>query len=502
VNWFQRNILRQLETSKAETAKPSTRARIGAVGTGISGGRLSVDNESSYLQTSLSVLAPISGDETWRNFKLDSRTLDRITPTKLIELLADVSPDVSRALWDFLLFTNPGWEVKAYKLDSEDAIDKRAQEAVDTFLRSLHGPFTLANTLPCDVIFASMFMGVFMRGAFFVELVLDEAGRMPLEIATPDPSSVRFLPKVDPVRKQVWQIAQYQEGVLVPMDRPTIVYVPLHPFPGKPNGRAIAAPAMFSTLFLIGMLHDLRRVVTQQGWPRMDIEVDFEAIKDSMPSDAMGDPVKFKEWVDGVIGDVQSVFSDLEPDDTYIHASTVKVNTPKGTVDTSSLGKVDDIIRMLERMTVRALKSMPLLFGINEATSETHANRQWEIHVAGIKSIQHLAENVLEHLLGIALQVQGIQARVEFRFAELRAAELLRDQQVELLKSQVARAKYDNGWISQDEAAQIGAGKDKADQPEPRAKMATVAPTAQTANADPGSNRSILDLNDSQRLEM
>ncbi len=65
------------------------------------------------------------------------------------------------------------------------------------------------------------------------------------------------------------------------------------------------------------------------------------------------------------------------------------------------------------------------MVGINEATSETHANRQWEIHVAGIKSIQHLVEFVFERLGGLALRAQGLAAVVSFKFAELRAAGII-----------------------------------------------------------------------------
>jgi hypothetical protein len=136
-------------------------------------------------------------------------------------------------------------------------------------------------------------------------------------------------------------------------------------------------------------------------------------------------------------------------------------------VDASSLGAVDALIKALERMATRALKTMPLMMGLDQSTNETDSNRQWEIHAAGIKSIQHYAESLLEHLLTLALEMQGIQARIEFRFAELRAAEELRDEQTRTMKINNARAEYEAGWISQDEAAEKVTGH-KADQPAPR----------------------------------
>ena len=118
---------------------------------------------------------------------------------------------------------------------------------------------------------------------------------------------------------------------------------------------------------------------------------------------------------------------------------------------------------------------MPLLMGSNEAVSETHANRQWEIHVAGIRALQHLAENALQRLLRLALEAQGIQADVVWRFAELRGSEALRDAQTEQLRIANARAKFTAGWISQDEAAQEIVGHAAVSAPRVESRMSDLS---------------------------
>lgn len=455
------------------------------------GGRITVDSEQSLFRSAMTVLAPMSGDQYWRDWGLDSRTLDRISIRKLVELLADVSPDVSRAIWDFLRFCNPGWEVKVYELKSEEVINKKGQDAVDTFLNNLHGCYVETNGVPADVVIGSLFLGVFLRGAIFSELVLDETGKLPLEIATPDPATVKFMKVDGGVRGTVYQPGQWQNGQFIPFQSDTIAFIPIDPLPGKPEGRPMVNPAIFCSIFLIGLLHDLRRVVAQQGYPRIDLSVNVDELKKLMPQELNGNTQKTQEWFAATFRQIKDMYAQLEPDDAYVHFNAVEVKRPVGTIDASSLSGLDGLIKGLERMSVRALKSMPLLFGLSEGTSEANANRQWEIHVAGIKSIQHLGEKLLEKFLTIGLRVQGIAARVEFRFAELRAAELLRDAQVELMKIRNARAKFDNGWYSQDEAALEGAGKAKADVPMPRA-VATNTAMPDTGNAnsvDPGSGR-------------
>lgn len=419
-----------------------------ALGRTMAGGRLTKDDVNGTL-SALRVLAPPATHESdWRVLAFDHRALDRLPAAKLLEVLNNLSPDVSKANWDFLRFCNPGWEAKVYRPGGKTPFP-RGQAALDQIintLNDLHGAF--------DVVISRLFMGPFIRGAFFAELVLDSEGKGFVDIATPDPGTARFQRWEDPERGTYWQLGQYQQGKFVPLMRETIRYIPIDPM-FSPYGRAMAAPALFTTLFLLGLLHDLRRVVSQQGYPRLDIELSLEKLKESMPEDLSEDPKKVKAWVDSAIGAVQHFYAQLSPDDAYVHTDVIKLNRPVGTVDASSLAGLSPIIERLERSAVRALKTMPITFGITDGVSEANANRQWEIHVAGIKAIQHLCETLLERLFGLALQAQGIPARVEFRFAELRSSEELRDQQTLQLKINNAMMAERLKYITHDQASMM-----------------------------------------------
>lgn len=423
----------------------------------------------------------------WRLSELSESTLDRISTAKLIELLADLSPEVSRALWDFIRFCNPGFTAVALRPNSDEQDDRATavlSSMLDT-LADLHGA--------TNVQINRLFFSIFIRGAMLTELVLDENGREFVDLAIPDPYGIRFKKYQDPVRGDAWEMGQYQMGEWVSFDGiETIRYVPLDPLPGVPYGRQIVAPAVFTSLFLIGLLYDLRRVVAQQGYPRMDISVDLERLSTAMPPDLVSDPNAAKKWIDEVINEVCRVYGSLEPDDAYVHTDVVQVNGGKGTLGIGGGGMqfIGNIISTLERMTTRALKTMPLLMGYQEGTTETLANRQWEVHVAGIKSIQHLAENTLERMFTLALRAQGINANVQWRFAELRASEMLRDAQVEAMNISNAKSKYDQGWISQDTASEDVTGT-PADQETPR---------VQSNGGDSDFSTNISEESDSRRL--
>jgi hypothetical protein len=450
--------------------------------------RVSEDNPTiNYLQ-GLTILAPFDAEHRWRNLNLDANTLDQLSTPEIVDLLADLSPEISSALNTYVRLANPGWEIKVFKANpggtqlnsGTEQIDSKAQALVDQFikddLRQLYGT--------TDLMIDRMFINAFLRGGFMAELVLDNRGRRPIDVAFPDPRWTYFRIALDPQRGPIWQPYQFQHGRPVPLVLETIRYIPVDPLPASPYGRSMVSPAIFTTLFTLSMLHDLKRVIAQQGYPRLDLSVNLEALAKSMPADLAADPQRFQEWIDTVVMNIGKAYEALEPDDTYVHTDNVTVGRPVGTLDTSSLGAVDGLMRALDRQVIRALKTMPLLMGSNEGASETHANRQWEVFAAMIKSHQHTAESLWEHLLTIALRVQGVQARVQFRFSELRAAELLRDAQVQALQLSNAALSYALGYTDQDESALAGIGKEKADQPAPRIPSAGI--TGGGGGAGPG----------------
>jgi hypothetical protein len=446
-------------------------------------GRVTTDRPEGPFGSTLSViLPPRVADEAWRTLNLDSKTLDRISAVQLVEYLADISPDVSRALFDFLRECNAGWELDALVPGTED-VDPRAQAALDGHMATLGALYGTP-----DVPINRLFIAAWLRGALLGELVLDANGHDFVDLATPDPAIARFKPVSDPVRGTVHQLGQMQGGRWVAFDRPTISYIPVDPLPGSPYGRPLVAPALFVTLFLIGLLHDLRRVIAQQGYPRLDISIDLEKLANEMQAQEVAAQQR-QAFVDAIVRQVADYYAGLEPDMAFVHTDLTALNRPVGTVDTQSLGGLGPVIEALERMAVRALKTMPFMMAISESNTETQANRQFEQHAIAIRAMQHLVETQLGRLFTLGLQAEGVVATVRMRFAENRRSERLRYAQAEQVEIANERAKYAAGWTSQDEGAQAITGHD-ADRPEPRQMLAAPASSAASStNPEPGANR-------------
>lgn len=462
---------------------------VGQLARAASGGRVSLDTPSLLPGAGSGMFAfvpPPEAEQQWRALDLDLVSLDRLSPSKLTELMADLSPELSGALNDWLRFCNPGWELVA-RNPASGKPHPRAQRALDEFLDALNG---LHGSV--DVVFNRLFLARYLRGAQLSELVLDERGRVPLDIATPDPATIRFRRERDPVRGDVYRMGQMQGGVFVVLDRPTIRYVPVDPFPGSPYGRPMVTAAIFLGLFLLGLLRDVRRVVAQQGYPRLDVAIDVKRLFDTIPQE-LQDLDQFGGWLVQVVSQVTAAYQSVRPEDAYVHLDAISVNAPKGTLGGDSLGAFDGLVGVVERGLSRAMKTNPLIMGLTQGTSEAQANRQWEIYAARVKSAQHPVEAAAGGHFTLALEAMGFPAVAELRFAELRSAELLRDEQVRQLQLANADNAYNQGIISQDERALYAWGKDKADQEVPRVAPGGSAqpalPQGSNANPEPGSAR-------------
>jgi hypothetical protein len=428
----------------------STRA---VAGIGVArGGRKTTDGSNTTVGPSRSlntILPPPDYRSRWVSKGLEMDDWDRMSTPEMIRVLRHVSPDVSRAVWDYLRMLNPGYELTAYKVNQgssgKDVPDPVAQEKLDAFRDELEDYYGSLK-----VQFGRAFMNALMRGSMLVELVTDQAGRVPVDLVVPDPVHVRFRKALDPRRGEIWEMGQWQNGQFISLDYPTIGYVAVDPEPDNPYGTAMFGSAIFPCLFLIGLLHDLRRVVAQQGYPRTAITIDIAAIRDTFPE---LDDEELDAKVDALEDAIAGYYATLQPDDAFIKTSDVGIETHGGAIATNVLASSAALIDVLERMAMRALKSNALLMGIAANIDAGEANRLWEIHAAGINSLQQDAENVFGARFQLAMEIQGVACRVELRFAKLRAAEEARDEQTFKTRLENAIVARDAGFWDQTQAS-------------------------------------------------
>lgn len=422
--------------------------------------RISRDSERNPSRLFGRIPMLLADDQTTGDYRyewMDSKLLRNTPVSDIIEIAIASSPEVSRAVWDFLRAAVPGWECRVIDPRTEGE-HPEGQKIVNEFRKRIalyHGGE--------EVLYTRMFTSILVRGSLLSEIYFEKDSKTPVDIAIPDPKTLRYREIDDPIRGVRWQVGQIQDGVFVPLEGETIRYVAHDPMPGKPYARSPLGSAVFPAIFLLGIFQDMRRVIANQGWPRVDISIDVEGIQE-MLAEALNDDniAENGEVIANVLASITSqveqAVGSLNPGDWYVHSSIVKVNDAVGTMDVNSIGEVTSIIESLERVAVKALKTMPILQGISDAASEANANRQWEMWAASVKALQHLVENSLQAHYNTVLQANGIDAHCIFRFAEIRAAEELRDAQTLMMKLDNAIKAEGAGYMEADEASMYVTG--------------------------------------------
>ena len=400
-----------------------------------------VVNRSSGRQTGLDLATDFLFDQTmpvpdpsssWRTLEVARKNLLNLPYSQLAQVALDLSPEVNKGLHDFLRFVNP-----SYVLRNSNPVAERASHAFVRQLSTYYGSFGSHID--------SLWSGIFLTGGAFPELVLGPGGRSPLDLVFNDPSSARFRRERDPMRGPRPRLGQEtRHGFNYLDDNPLVKYLGFDRLTDNPYGRPIVGPAVHSSVFLLGLIQDLRRAIANVGLSRTDYTLEADELLkliDRNP-DIAGDDAATAAFINEHIDKVKGVLSNLEVDSDFVHLSTVKVNYATNPM-TVNLNGLNTVIETLQRNIVNGFKGISALLNILDSTTETHIRSQLEYFVAALQSLQNEVAVMLSQFFDIANQVQGIQGETEFLFRRQRTADKKATAEIEQMRTGTVISKVE-----------------------------------------------------------
>jgi hypothetical protein len=374
---------------------------------------------------------------------------------QLLELCADISPEVGLALSNTLRLVNGGWKYQVKTLTGTREL-KQGKAALDGLIARVN-----KDSGGIDALIDSWSITAFLQGAIAGEIAPTDDLQDIEDIYAVQPWTIFFSrdedQKLVPYQQQVMFMAGNQGYGLAgwPYKRlnpTTFGYMPIDAPPDDPYGRAPAGPVLQMIAFDLGLLRDIRQAVHTNAWGRLQIKLIEELVIKNAPTSIRNDQIGDKKiaFIKDRLTEFRNSFNNLKPDDAFFTTDAIEL-TP---VDFSGRTfQIEAIVRLLERRLIRALKQLPVLMGSNEGTTETHGTVQMDIYAANIKSLQRKIANLLNKLLGVALQIYGIAGKVEWEFDAPRANDRLKDVQADMAEAQLLVYYRDQGWITQDDAS-------------------------------------------------
>lgn len=387
--------LKHIFTKKHQTQR-NTRA--------LTGSRITMQHP--YRQHTTGYIAP--PEQSQAVWHLKNEAVDTLLHTpidKLMKIIIDISPEANKAYTDFIRNCNEGWYYEVQP--------SHAKPILDDFIARIetkHHDF--------DVLLDQIYAGIYLRGALFIELILNNTADTATNLAVLDPITARFNRTTHPTDGDTWELGQWQTGKWISLQHdPTVMYVPFNNAPGTPFGRSFMATAPVDIIRQLSVLNDFQIVLASQGWARADFAIDTEKIKDFMPENATEDAQAQDEFIQNMIDGLNDMFSKLKPNEGFGHLDIIKVNMPKGgQMQSAFFGMVDGLMRLYDRRIGRATGSTPLKQHSNEHVTETHAREQRNDYRTNIESIQSTVAGTLSTLFGYVLRAAGIKGKVNFHF--------------------------------------------------------------------------------------
>jgi hypothetical protein len=256
-----------------------------------------------------------------------------------------------------------------------------------------------------------------LRGACAAELVADKA-QLPTDVRIIDPSSIRWYEKQAGVYKPTQVVTG--QNTETQLDIATFFFSyyrcsPLTVYPTPPFVAAINTIAARQQV-----INDLYRIMAMTGFPRVDVTVLEEVLRNAAPPALKQNQNELQTWINARIEEIRASFSSVQPDQAFVHTDSVEtkiLNDKNPGVGVN----VESIISVLNAQNQAGLKSVSTILGRGESGVNT-ASVESRIFALNADALNAPVAQILGRIITTALQLLGHQVfcEVQFRPAELR----------------------------------------------------------------------------------
>jgi hypothetical protein len=392
---------------------------------------------------------------------IDLTKLQSYTAEELLELIISVHPDISHALYTYLRMGDTGMTITAKKRTGSE--DKSGQRTLDELREMLNTPLPSPgyqhgrSLKKLDTIQRLMVM---VRGACAGEVVLNESVNDVVDIVPVDPSLIWFRRDPGTNRLVPWQYVKNPRmqqgetwfGQYKQIDTPTFIYEELDPMVDDPYGRTPILPVLQVVFFHLQVLQDLKAVVHNQGYPRMDVSMLEEVMLKNMPPQFKNNPNEQRKWLKERMEEMQTHLNSLNPDDALFHWDSVKVEYLKG----SGVGPMIDIkklIDIIDTQMATSMKTLLTLLSRHQGSTETYSSVNIQLYIKTVESARSITKRFWQRAFSMSARVKGVQTiiDVDYNSIDLRTEnEIETDRKARIDNLVEAEANF---YITPEEAA-------------------------------------------------
>lgn len=357
---------------------------------------------------------PVMTAPLYRDHLTDLYTTRQANDSRsLIASLANMDPDISAAINAFLSVAGSVDPV-VYAYNEKDEIDPDgiAQAQQLMALLTVTNDYTVGysgkptvDSLTNDHRYLTL-----LRGMTSAELVLDKA-YIPSELRLVDPATLEWEQAQNGVYKPVQVPAGSNDRI--DLNIPTFFTSTFHQSPLDLYTYSTFVSAINTIASRQLVINELYRIMKIVGYPRIDIKVLDDIIRQAAPPAMRQDPVQLRTFVQGELDRVRTTIAGLGSADAFVHTSAVEASVINDKNPGAGI-QINHVVDVLNAQNQAALKVMPAVVG--KANNGQVASVEARLFALNADALNRTVAGLLSKALTLGVRLSGYAGRVEVVF--------------------------------------------------------------------------------------
>jgi hypothetical protein len=371
--------------------------------------------QPSYVPNTTFVSAPLlKSDSRAATADISAVARQAASTPATIRALARLTPDLSAAVSAYLRVGIPeNYKVVARNIDGTFNRDATALAANILRQFDLMPDYASGFSQVANIRSLSEALGkeLIIEGAAAMELVLDK-NRMPYKFQPVSASQIIF--REDKDTQHIFP-QQLIAGTYIDLDQPTFFYTSLDQdlltaYPISPLEGAVQ-PVLASADFV----SDMRRICKRHVFPRYDVEIDEQKLRDRMPPETLNDTQKANEFLNATISSIQSVINTMNPEDAIVHFDFFTVQAVK--MDSSnSANEFETVKNIYDEKVSTGAKVMPSILGHGSGSQNVASTETMIFMLSANGMVRLKLQEIFSKAMTLAVRLFGMDVTVEFKY--------------------------------------------------------------------------------------
>ncbi len=372
---------------------------------------------------------------------------DQNRPAAALRELARLDGTVGSAIFNFVEIAHTNFKVWAMDAETHQVSQSGtmvARTIMSRFDTVYDYTLGFADKPSIRMALEQMLLETVTANGFGLELVLDKT-LMPDRLVVSNYDSLTWVSKGDGLRYP----KQQGDNGEIKLDIPNFFVGELHLTPAFSYTTPMLEPAINDAFFHREFIEDMRKTVRRAGSPRMAAKLVLDKLMAACPLEVKLNPEKLKQWLDDQRTAVETVLSDLEPEDAVVFFDSLEIDALKMS------GEKQDFVPLLQAISglmATDLKAPPSILGLRMEGSQSLSNTESMVFLKVAAAVRKPVQDVMSRMLTLACRLYGENVYVNFEFDPI---ELRPDNETEAFKT-MRQARIlellSYGMVSDDEA--------------------------------------------------